>query len=236
MKVLKAAACLIAALIIPLSFLAANRPCIALASTAESPQYPQKDGRIYARADTRNAYFCSEKNIEKALFAVPYTYCVEILVEDGDWYCVRYAQDVGEYRALTGYCRKEGLTIVDELPENLFLNYPVTVSFKSGSSDSSLPALGEITVTAAYYGVYYRGAAAYSYVSYGGEFGYVQGANDDYPLNDIPVEAPPEEQSAGDGGAKLATALIITGLAVAAVAALFFTGRRRRTKKPDFKG
>ena len=202
------------------------------AAAQSAPSPTQSDGRIYARADTRNAYFCTEKNVEKALFAVPYTYCVEVLVEDGDWYYVRYARDEGEYRALTGFCRKEGLTIIDALPESLYLNYPIEVSFKAGpSADSSLPALGEITVTAAYYGVYYRGAAAYSYVCYNGEFGYVQGANDDYPLNDIPLSPAPQETPKEGGGSHLATALIITAIAAAAVAVLFFTGRKKFSKK-----
>lgn len=189
------------------------------------------DGKQYARADTRNAYFCSEKDIEKALFALPYTYCVEILAEDGDWYFVRYAQDVGLYRAVTGFCKKEGLTKVDNPPVNIFLDYPVVVTFSAATPpDGSLPTLGKIDVTAAYYGVYYRGAVAYSYVLYNGEFGYVQGSHEDYPLNEIPADIPITPSADTEGNAKLITALIICALAVAAIAVLFFTGKRKGAK------
>ena len=217
MKVLKAVLCLLLAL-----FTVLSPNLTARAST---------DGKKYARADTRNAYFCSEKDIEKALFAVPYTYCVEILAEDGDWYFVRYAQDAGIYRALTGFCRKEGLTKIEEPPRNIFLDYPVTITFSAGNPpDDSLPTLGKIDVTAAYYGVYYRGAVAYSYVLYDGEFGYVQGAHEDYPLNEIPADKPVTPSVDTEGNAKLITALVICGLAAAAIVVLFFTGKHKRIK------
>ena len=216
MKLLKALLCLLLALV---AMPAPNHS--ARAAT---------DGREYARADTRNAYFCSEKDIEKALFAVPYTYCVEILAEDGDWYFVRYAQDTGLYKALTGFCLKEGLTRVDDPPENLYLDYPVTVTYSAGTSpDDSLPTLGQISVTAAYYGVYYRGAAAYSYVLYNGDFGYIAGAHDDYPLNEIPQPTPVTPDNS-DNSARLITAIIITVLAAAAIVVLFFTGKRKKAQ------
>lgn len=210
--------------------------CLALAISITLPSaiLPARaaiDGREYARADTRNAYFCSEKNIERALFAIPYTYCVEILAEDGDWYRVRYARDEGLYRALTGYCLKSGLTRVSTPPDNIFLDYPVTVKYQTGvTPDDSFPTLGEINVTAAYYGVYYRGAAAYSYVYCNGEFGYIPGANDDYPLNEIPKDDPLTPSSEPEGDARLVTALVITGIAAAAIVVLFFTGKKKRAR------
>lgn len=190
------------------------------------------DGRQYARADSRDVYLCKKMDKTTALFAIPYTYCVEILMDHGDWYLVRYAEDDGFYKDITGYCLKKGLTPIDILPEKTYLNFPVTAVLKANiPEDNSLPGL-EITVTVAYYGVYYNGAAEYSYVLYNGEFSYVPGANDDYPLNEIPTQpafsanvSEPQESSA-----KLITAILITSAAAAAVVVLVLTGKRKAPK------
>lgn len=185
------------------------------------------DGRQYARADSRTVYFCAQPDDGSALFAVPYTYCVEILADKGEWYLVRYAEDDGFYIAQTGYCRKEGLSPVDDPPANLYLNYPVTATLRAQvPDDGSLPGL-EITVQTAYYGVYYKGAEAYSYVLYDGRFWYVPGANDDYPLNEIPA-GPAFAESAPQPGktdAKLVTVILISAIAVVAAAVLLFAGK-----------
>lgn len=186
--------------------------------------------RNYARADVRNVYFCENKDLNTALFAIPYTYCVQILSSDEDWYYVRYAEDAGIYRALYGYCKKDGLTLVDVPPANVYLNMPVTVTFKPDDNTSSLPVLGELNVTAAFYGTYYSGASAYSYVSYDNAFGYISGANDDYPLNEVPEgnkpDSSPVKEKSGVN-AKIVTALVLSALAVAAIVILYFTGRRK---------
>lgn len=187
------------------------------------------DGREYARADKRNIYFCTEMDDASALFAIPYTYCVEIIADHGEWYLVRYAQDDGLYRALTGYCRKEGLTEIETLPENLYLNYPVTATLRSNVPQSSLPGL-EITVTAAYYGVFYLGAAAYSYVLYDGSFNYIEGANENYPLNEIPSEPAFSETDPPAGEAdnsKLITAIIVCVAAASVIVFLILSGKRK---------
>ena len=54
----------------------------------------------YARADARDIYFCERKDLNYALFTIPYTYCVEILSTDGEWYYVKYAEDISHNRAL----------------------------------------------------------------------------------------------------------------------------------------
>lgn len=195
------------------------------------------DGRQYARADSRNIYFCSDMDLTTARFAVPYTYCVEILADHGEWYLVRYAADDGFYKAETGYCKKEGLTAVDDPPENVYLNFPVTATLRADvPEDDSLPGL-EITVEAAYYGVYYKGAAAYSCVLYENSFWYIPGANENYPLNEIPAEpafspTDPEEEN---GSAKLITAIIITVIAAGAVLILIFTGKQKAYKQKQLK-
>lgn len=219
MKVLRAALCLIVIFIISATAFPVK--------TARAA-----DGRQYARADTRNVYLCEKMDTATALFAVPYTYCVEILVEHGEWYLARYAQNDGFYSEITGYCLKSGLTPVAVPPENVYLNYPVTAVIRADvPQDGSLSGL-QISVTAAYYGVYYRGAAAYSYVLYNGEFGYIPGANDDYPLNEIPAQPTFSTDAAEpqDGNAKLVTAILITVVAASAVVILVFTGKRKGLK------
>ncbi|MDE7440362.1 MAG: hypothetical protein K2N23_07645, partial [Clostridia bacterium] len=120
----------------------------------------------YARADAKDIYFCKSNDLSTALFTIPYTYCVEIISTEGEWYRVKYADDVSIYKALYGYCKSENLTPVDDPPENIYLNMPVTVTFRADAPEGSLPVLNELNVTAAFYGTYYSGATAYSYVLY----------------------------------------------------------------------
>ncbi|MDE6613611.1 MAG: hypothetical protein K2K28_03555, partial [Clostridia bacterium] len=137
---------------------------VPLTARAEAPTAPATV--TYARADARDVYFCTKKDLNSALFAIPYTYCVQILSSDGDWYAVRYAEDAGIYRALVGYCLKSNLTPLETPPVNTYLNMPVTVTYKTEENTGSLPVLNELNVTAAFYGTYYSGASAYSYVMY----------------------------------------------------------------------
>lgn len=192
--------------------------------------------RNFARADIRTVYFCEGKDLSTALFTIPYTYCVQILSTDGDWYYVRYAEDAGVYRALYGYCKKDGLTPVDVPPANVYLNMPVTVTYKTSDNTGSLPVLGELNVTAAFYGTYYSGASAYSYVLYDNSFGYISGANDDYPLNEIPVineVTEPSKKSGSGANVKVITALVLAALAVVAIVILYFTGRKTKFVRMD---
>ena len=185
----------------------------------------------YARADAKDIYFCERRDLNYALFTIPYTYCVEILSTDGEWYYVKYAEDAYLYKALYGYCLSANLTPVDEPPANIYLNMPVTVTFRTDTPVGSLPVLGEMNVTAAFYGTYYSGATAYSYVLYDGQFGYIYGANDNYPLNEIPVDPPAEEPKVSDSSnTKLITVLALTGLAAVTLIILYLTGRKKYFK------
>lgn len=223
MKVLRGVLCLALSITVCISLFPAGKP----ASAA--------DGRQYARADTRNVYFCSDTSDDAARFAIPYTYCVEILADKGEWYLVRYAEDDGFYLAQTGYCRKEGLTLLDAPPENIYLSYPVSATIRADvPDDGSLTGL-EITVQAAYYGVYYKGAAAYSYVLYNDRFCYIPGANDNYPLNEIPSEptfsaTEPQQES---GNARLITGILILAVAAAVVIILMLAGRQAAKSKRE---
>ncbi|MDE6868146.1 MAG: hypothetical protein K2J83_03265 [Clostridia bacterium] len=220
MKTAKFAAfCLLAVI----CFAIASRPA-AIVGTGES-------SARYVRADSRSVYFCVDMDDDTALFAIPYTYCAELLATVGDWYYVKYAEDDGKYQALYGYCRKEGMTPVSEPPENVYLNMTVTVTFKQESINPSLPALSELSVAVAFYGTYYSGASAYSYVLYDGNFGYVYGANDDYPLNEIPDEKPPAEEPSKGANIKLILIIVLIAAAVIALVILYFTGRTAKFKR-----
>ena len=111
----------------------------------------------------------------------------------------------------------------------------VTVTFKADTPVGSLPVLHEMNVTAAFYGTYYAGASAYSYVLYDGGFGYIYGANDDYPLNELPAPADnePEPSAPKENNTKLLIALGLTALAAAALIIVYLTGRKSRYFRPD---
>ncbi len=212
MRVLKVLFC---ALICALSVFFARAP--------QTTAHAASDVR-YARADSRSVYFCASEDLSSARFLIPYTYCVRILADRGDWYKVSYAEDAGIYRKVEGFCPKEGLTEIEEPPEKVFLNLPVTITFRVNKpSDGALGTLGNIEVTAAYYGEYVSGATSYSYVYYNGEFGYIDDVDADYELNPLPNKPQKEENG---GSAKIITVIVITALAVTAVAVLYLTGRK----------
>lgn len=187
------------------------------------------DSSSYARANVRDAYFFTEKDLSTSIFTVPYTYCVEVLRDDGDWYYVSYASNTGIYRELKGYCRKQDFTMLENKPEVTYLYKTVTVTYKSDDGASTLPVLNEISVEAAFYGNFYSGATAYSYVYAQGSFGYIKGSTDDYPLN-LPDEQP--ETPAGDAPRQnvnfgLITALVICALAALALIMLYYTSKKK---------
>ena len=187
------------------------------------------DGATYARASAATAYFFLEKDLSSSVFIVPYTYCVRILRDEGDWYYASYASNTGIYRELNGYCRKQDFTPLDERPNVVFLYKTVTVTYRTDDGTSSLPVLGEISVEAAFYGNFYSGATAYSYVYAQGSFGYIKGAVDDFPLIE-PDQKPDETPSEKEGqtvNIGLATALAICGLAAVALIMLYFTSKKK---------
>lgn len=181
----------------------------------------------YARADSDEIYFCESDDLATARFIIPYTYCVEIISDKGDWYYVKYAEDAEPYQELRGYCLKEHLTPVAEPPENIYLYLPVQLPFQPSNSVESLPTLGARDVTVAYYGSFKTGAITCHYVGYKGDFGYTDIEIEDYPLNEIPKPAQPAS-SKRKLDAKWISFLVILTVAAAAVITLYFTGKKRR--------
>lgn len=210
--------------------------CILLSAIVCAVQPVYAATPTYARANVRDAYFFTEKNSAASLFAVPYTYCVEVIRDEGEWYYARYASDTGIYKSLYGYCRKEDFTAENGTPEVTFLYKTVTVNFSANGNNSSLPVLGQIALEAAYYGTYYAGATVYSYVYCQGSFGYIEGAYDDYPLN-TPVNKPNDtdtDDGGGNDGGKgwnvgLTAFIIIAVLFVTVILIIWLTTRKPRT-------
>ncbi|MDE7087653.1 MAG: hypothetical protein K2O67_05625 [Clostridia bacterium] len=209
---------------------------ITLSAAAATPVYAAP--ATYARAAVEDAYFFNDKSTSSSLFAVPYTYCIEVLREEGDWYYARYAQDIGIYRAVYGYCRKQDFTLESGVPEVTYLYKTVTVNYSVPGSNPSLPVLSEIAVEAAYYGTYYAGATVYSYVYCQGSFGYIEGAYKDYDLNLPPEEEPTGGDAPNGDGTKPAAVnvgLIIVGV-IFAVAAGVIIIIHFTTKRPRIDG
>ena len=186
----------------------------------------------HTRANSRTSYFCASADIATSLFAVPYTYCVEILSDEGGWYRVKYAEDYGIYRALYGYVQKNDFTVLEEAPSTVYLYKSVSVTFSQDAPAGSLPVIDDITLTAAFYGSYYSGAAGYSYVLCDDSFGYIVGANEDYPLieteNDTVENEEPEPKASGG---TVVAAVAIGALVLVAAALAAFSGKKTKHRK-----
>lgn len=220
MKVFRAALCLLFATFLIIIF----------NSFFNSFQASADEGRRYAMATSRDVYLYSKMEKNTELFAIPYTYCVEILQEYDEWYHVRYAKDDGLYEQIIGYCKKENIREIDEPPENIYLHRTVDLTLSSGNNgDSALPELN-LSVTAAFYGNFYRGDTSYIYLLYNGGFGYLEGEIDDYDINEIPsaptfAEGQPTEET---GDSALVPVIVIASLALAAIIVLIITGNRKK--------
>jgi hypothetical protein len=188
----------------------------------------------YARAIVKAGYFFKDKDLSTSLFAVPYTYCVQIIRDDGDWYYVKYAEDTGIYKALYGYCQKADFKPLTTKPDVTYLYKSLIITYKASDSSSTLPVLNELNVEAAFYGTYYSGATAYSYVLCQDSFGYISGANDDYPLNTIEEESEVEQDeqtsTSNTTNSQVITAVALTALAVAALLILCFTAKKHTNR------
>lgn len=199
---------------------------------ARAPVAARAEDAAFAQVNSREAYLCRQPDERTALFCVPYTYFVEVLYQSDGWYKVRYAEDAGLYRAVEGFCKAENLTPTNITPRVTYLNKTVTVTYRADLPDSSLPVLGELNVTAAFYGAYTRGGAQYSYVLYDGSFGYIYGANDDFPLNEeVASQTEVKRDKEENNAPRIVAAVVITLIAAAALAVVFVTGRKPKARR-----
>ncbi|MGN0806043.1 MAG: hypothetical protein ACI4MC_03310 [Candidatus Coproplasma sp.] len=186
-----------------------------------------------ARPVDSECYFFSDKDLSTALFAVPYTYCIRIIRNDGEWLYASYAADEGEYKKVYGYCLSRQFEEVPSPPKSEYLNKTVLVTYTADVGQGSFNPPSDLQVEAAYYGGYRHGANFYSYVLCRGSFCYIEGADDDYPLN---VYDEQTNDIQDDGGAKAQTGsgttgliifIVILAVALVAVGALAFTSKRK---------
>ncbi|MGN1373317.1 MAG: hypothetical protein ACI4VK_04645 [Candidatus Coproplasma sp.] len=205
--------------------------CITLLIFCAPVRLAYADTPSSARPVGRECYFFSEKDLSTALFAVPYTYTVQIIRSDGDWLYVSYAADEGNYKKLYGYCKSDEFETVPSPPKYLYLNKTVTVTYTAGVGQGSLKPPSDLQIDAAYYGGYRQGANFYSYVLCQGSFCYIEGDND-YPLNEYEEQTTQteNEQAKGNGGSEttgLIIFIVILAVALVAVGGLAFTSKRR---------
>ncbi|MDE6356840.1 MAG: hypothetical protein K2N68_03565 [Clostridia bacterium] len=187
---------------------------------------PQNYGYAYADVNS-SVYIYGAKDFSKKLFIIPQTYCVEILAEEDGWLRVKYADDTGIYRAVYGYCRAGELVKTEAPLKNPFLQRTVTVIYRTDSPSGFLPSLGDIEMTAAYYGAYEVGSSTYSYVLCGSSFGYIDWQIGDYELNELPSAPTFTPTDGGGTDAKVIVAVVIAAVAVAAIGGLYFATRKR---------
>lgn len=207
--------------------------CVILLFTAALAKPVYAAAPTYARAKNKTAYIYENKE-QNPLFAVPYTYCVQVLRDEGEWYFVRYADDAGVYKAVEGYCKKENLEPEYEAPTVTYLYRPVTLNLPAGEHLPFLPADTEISLDAAYYGAVEWADEKYAYVLCHGSFIYVKDDFGDYELN-APTRTPDDETESGGGGSRLNFAtiafIVIASLSAIVILIIYFT-----TKKPRVDG
>lgn len=217
MNVVKAAICTILSILI----------CILPAAFSGAARADTVTPSRYAYADLGSTvYICTDKSKSTAIFAIPETYCVEILKEENGWLYVRYAEDSGIYRAVTGYCLKDELVACDRPLEKPYLYTTVTVRYSADKIGGVLPGLADIEMTAAYYGAYTVAGVDYSYVLCGDSFGYVSGSLQNYPLNTLPGSPTFSETQTPETDATLVSVIAILGIAALAVVVLFISCRK----------
>ena len=205
----------------------------ALSASAET-----ENDEKYARIVADGVYFYSSADETAGLFILPRTYFVKIVGEAGDYYRVRYLEGYGQGAALEGYCRADEIEPVDYIPSVPYLDYSITVTYRTegGGISPSDSFLTEYTVAARYYGEFVYDSATCYYVRIGDEAGYVPAAAcsvPDYPENtehtqtETPAPAPSEE---GKSFGTLNIVLICV-LAVVALGAVYFLFRPAKLGK-----
>lgn len=201
---------------------------LAVGTAAEAAEYYG-----YAYVDEGvTAYFCSEPDARTSLFAIPETYCVAVVSDYNDeWYYVKYAEDDGVYISLYGYVLKRCLTPTDQILENVYLHMTVKLTF-SADKVNGMAALPDIEVTAAFYGSYEMGGTACSYLYCNGHFGYYPQTYA-YERNPIPTAPAFSEETPAADNSTLIAAVAITAIAVAAVAILYFSGKRKPSREDE---
>lgn len=189
------------------------------------------DYTYLAKPTGTECYFFGDKDLSAALFAVPYTYCVRVIKTDGEWLYASYAEDEDGYKKLYGYCKSDQFEKVTSAPKCEYLNKTVTVTYTANGGGNSFNPPSDMQVDALYYGKYRHGANTYSYVLCRNAFCYVEGANDDYPLNEYEKQTnadenqPIAEEKTNSAG--LIIFAVILAVAIVAVCGVMLGAKRK---------
>lgn len=207
--------------------------CLLLSVPSFSPAPVFAAPAKYAQANSEQSYFYREKD-RGPLFAVPYTYCIEILRDEGDWYYARYAADDGFYKEKLGYCKKSDFTPLQGTPQVVYLYKSVTVKYSAGEDVGPLDPPPDKVEEVPYYGAVKLFNDYYSYVLCGDKFCYIEGANDDYPPNDVTSASATVEETEPAAGQKpkvsaaLIATIVIIVLLAGVLVMLYFTAKKPR--------
>ena len=141
-------------------------------SASENTSLPHAGS--YACILSDNAYFYLSDNGKDAIFLLPKTYYVYLLVYD-DTYCkVEYLETDAVTQRLTGYVRTDYLAFVDYVPKRPYLHYVFDLTYRlENTSPNKGDSFTELTFQCTYYGDYPIGDTTWCYVLRDGEFGYV---------------------------------------------------------------
>ncbi len=192
----------------------------------------------YARVTQAQVYLYEKPEQDSGLFILPETYFVRITGEAGDYYSVEYMSGVQNRTPVRGYCLRSDVETVDYVPETPFLVYDTTVTFRTSEG---LPDgfFTEYDVTAAFYGTFSYGSSVCYYVELEGEFGYVPASSCSplsYPPNTEHTETetpPPAEETPSAAQPALLNVVLVCGLVVTALGALYFLFHPRKPKLHD---
>ncbi len=206
-----------------------------------------EEGERYAYIHTDSAYFYASQNENSGLFVLPKTYFVKVLSTQSEYYRIEYLYDSEYTKTLTGFAKKEDITLVDFIPNEPYLYHVFDVRYTiDGSTAESSDFLDQITLTCAYYGDYQIGSKTYCYVLRDGVFGYIPKPSNlyyaenseyaDYLASTSQNATPnaPQSEDTGEGMSAAQIAILVTlCLLVPLIAALVLKSAKKHPYDTD---
>ncbi|MGN1076956.1 MAG: hypothetical protein ACI4ST_00415 [Candidatus Gallimonas sp.] len=182
----------------------------------------------YAVAASDEVWFYAETDETSGLFLVPYSYCVRIVGESGNFVQAEYGGKDG-LPVQKGYCLRDGLLFLDYEPERPFFVHLVKLVYKLET-----PAQEELSYSreAYFYGYYPSGSARYLRVLLDGELVLVGEAE---PLSIPTTDYIPSQKTnspAAETGSSRLSALQIVIVCIACAATVVVAVLVMRGKKP----
>lgn len=119
----------------------------------------------YARIKS-NCYLYESDALDSGIFILPESYYVKILSQGNTFHKVSYLDD-GEFAtAVTGYVLASSVEVVSHTPQNPYLHYTVTVTFKLSTYAIGNNVLQELKLELPFYGISTVNTKVYNYVNY----------------------------------------------------------------------